>query len=129
MIKGIGIDLVRIGYIEKMLEKYDQSFLSRCFSLRELNHCEMKKLILSRQLAGKFAAKEAVFKAVHSYLSPRTDFLEIEILQNQNGRPSAEIGQLLKCPSLKWKVHLTISDHSDYSIAIAIVEFLEPFEQ
>ncbi len=107
MIKGVGIDIVKVDRIKKMKEVYGVKFLNRIYSRRELEY----SLRLSRPfetLAGKFAAKEAIIKASGIKLP----FKKIEILNNSTGAPFTNI------PNTK----ISISHEKEYAIAIAITE-------
>jgi len=63
MIKGCGIDIVRIERIEKIIKKWGESFTNRVFTHSERQYCEKKKSGY-QSYAGRFAAKEAFLKAL-----------------------------------------------------------------
>lgn len=119
MIKGLGIDLVSIERLEKLLSKYDQQTLGKVFTERELT------IKQNYRLAGRFAAKEALSKALGSGIGEQIWFNEIEITNNEKGKPNftitPKLKQLLKKVSAD-KVHVSISHEKNLATAIVILE-------
>ncbi len=107
MIKGVGIDIVKVKRIKEMEKKYGEKFLERIFTARELQY--VKKLSRPYEtLAGKFAAKEAVIKATGKF----RPFKKIEILNEKNGKPRTNIRN----------IKISVSHEKEYAVAIAIFE-------
>lgn len=65
MVLGIGIDIIEIDRIKETIEKYGERFLNKVYTKDELDYC-LKKNNKFQHLAARFAAKEAVFKAMES---------------------------------------------------------------
>ena len=87
MIFGIGTDILEISRIDKILKKYNQTFVDRVFGTNEIKIIENKSKNISLFLGKRFAAKEAVWKALSPKRGYGLVFKEIEILNNQNGKP------------------------------------------
>lgn len=87
MIVGSGIDLVEITRIQQSLERFGQRFLNRVFTPAEQAYC-MRKRNAAESLAARFAAKEAAAKALGTGISRGVNWLEIEVVREQGGRPS-----------------------------------------
>ena len=87
MIFGIGTDILEISRIDKILKKYNQTFLDRISGTNEIKIIEKKSKNISLFLGKRFAAKEAVWKALSPKRGDGLVFKEIEILNNQNGKP------------------------------------------
>ena len=87
MIFGIGTDILEISRIDKILKKYNQTFVDRVFGTNEIKIIENKSKNISLFLGKRFAAKEAVWKALSPKRGDGLVFKEIEILNNQNGKP------------------------------------------
>ena len=122
MIKGIGIDILKIDYIDLMLEKYGDDFLKSHFSPMEIQAFQSKKRFANQFLAGRFAAKEAFFKAVSVCDGMEPEFCDIEIINDSSGRPEL---RLLKNTSEHLQeegIWLSISHHRDYAVAQVIIE-------
>ena len=87
MIFGIGTDILEISRIDKILKKYNQTFVGRIFGTNEIKIIENKSKNISLFLGKRFAAKEAVWKALSPKRGDGLVFKEIEILNNLNGKP------------------------------------------
>ena len=87
MIFGIGTDILEISRIDKILKKYNQTFVGRIFGTNEIKIIENKSKNVSLFLGKRFAAKEAVWKSLSPKRGDGLVFKEIEILNNQNGKP------------------------------------------
>lgn len=89
MIIKTGIDVIEVSRIEENITKFGNSFLNRIYTDKEIEYCESKKVQKYQSYAGRFAAKEAIFKAVSECLDSKFDieWKDIEILSDENGRP------------------------------------------
>ena len=121
-ILGHGIDLTDIERIEQMLDKHGERFLDRCFTATEQSYAD-KGMTARRAefLAGRFAAKEAVLKALGTGISEGIQWTDIEIMRVGNGKPevvlhgkAAEVAAALGIT--KWHVSIThIKTHASAS--------------
>ena len=116
MIIGIGVDLVELKRLEEMTS---DKFLLRVLNEEELTIYEgmtSKKAKLSF-LGGRFAAKEALFKAI-SKGPGHTNYKDFSILNDENGKP------IVKTSFFKNQemIHLSISHENTYAIAYVIIE-------
>lgn len=124
MIKGIGIDILKTGYIEEMLQKHGDDFLKGNFSPGEIQAFFRKKRFSSHYLAGRFAAKEAFVKAISTFGYDEISFPEIEIVNQSSGCPEFRIHNK-KFDFLKENqniIHLSISHHAEYAVAMVVIE-------
>lgn len=111
MIIGIGTDIVRIERVKKDIAKRILS--PQELALYEGFSSETRK---SEFLAGRFAVKEAIKKALPDYRGFH-ELFELVILPDEHGKP------ILVQPQYEaWKVHLTISHEREYAIAFVVVE-------
>lgn len=78
----LGIDMVEIARIERVLARWGDRFLHRVYTKAEIQFCQSRL----PELAARFAAKEAVMKALGTG-NRGIAWREIEILPNQRGRP------------------------------------------
>jgi len=122
MIYGIGIDIVKIERMKKVVEKWGNRFLERVFTEGEISYCyDKKEPFLS--LAVRFAAKEALIKAVGSieYVSLR----DIEVVNVETGKPllkvRGKLGDFFQEQLIK-NVHLSLSHEHEYGIACVVLE-------
>lgn len=112
MIIGSGIDIIEVDRLKKAIDKWGDSILKRIFTKKELACAKTRKFDI-QHLAGRFAAKEAVLKALsNSQLALK----DIEILNNGDGKPICRLISKGRYP----KVVLSISHAKDYAVANAI---------
>jgi holo-[acyl-carrier protein] synthase len=117
MINGVGVDIVEIKRLKRAINRWDDAFLNRVFTKRELDYSHSKKFPY-QHLAGRFAAKEAVFKALGNSI---LDFKDIEIINDKQGKPSCRLKHRIK--GLKDKdIFISISHGKEYAVAQAVVE-------
>jgi len=89
MVAGVGIDIVEVERIAGSIGK-DHGFKQMVFSATEIAYCE--KLANSHQhYAARFAAKEAFFKALGTGWATGTSFNEIEVVNEENGKPILQL--------------------------------------
>jgi holo-[acyl-carrier protein] synthase len=87
MITGSGIDAVEIARIERSINRFGKRFLDRVFLEAEQTYC-LRKRRSAESFAARFAAKEAAAKALGTGISHGVNWLEIEVVRAQSGRPS-----------------------------------------
>ena len=83
---GTGIDAVDIARFEKAVKEKENRFLQRIFTQEELRYIDTKRTRVVH-MAGKFAAKEAVKKALPDGARIGLSWSDIEILNSQDGKP------------------------------------------
>ena len=124
MIVGIGIDLVKVSRIESVLERHGQRFLERILHPNELVAYQNHSHPLA-YFAKRYAAKEALSKALGTGIAKGVNFNEIETQVNELGRPHLILhGTTLdKANELGVKhLFITLSDEQDYAIANVTLE-------
>lgn len=118
IVRGVGVDLIEIDRIKRALGRWGSTFEERILTAEEM---ELKKRAGENFvfLAGRFAAKEAVFKSLG--MSPY--WQRISILKKGNGQPvvsfSKEFSDYIKRGKVK-KILVSISHSKKYAIAQAI---------
>lgn len=83
---SIGIDIVEIKRLARVSKKWGKSFLDKVYTQRELDY-SMSKRFPYQHLAARFAAKEAIFKALGEVEKDFVGWKNIEILNDSYGRP------------------------------------------
>ncbi len=89
MIKGIGIDIVKIPKIEQLINDHRERFLRRIYTEREAEYCRARGNP-AIHYAGTFAAKEAVYKSISTVVNVLR-WKDIEVCRNPEGRPWIEL--------------------------------------
>src|SRR5262249_31789273 len=113
MIVGVGIDIIEVARIEKAVERWGNLFLEHVFTPQEIAWAQKFKFPY-QHYAGRFPAKEAIFKAIND---PTATWQEFTILNDEAGRPVCTCTK----KNFQNKILLTISHIKDYAVAQAIV--------
>ena len=118
-IRGIGNDIIEISRIRNSLSRYQQHFLNKIYTPAEQEYC-FKRQDPAPGLAGRFAAKEAIAKALGSGIGAKLSWLDIEVLSSSEGKPyvvfSSKVNNIFDSP----QVLITISHCREYAVATAI---------
>jgi len=118
-IKGIGNDIVAIKRIKKIIDRYGMHFCKKILTYNELKYC-LKHRELASFIAGRFAAKEAIAKALETGFGKWLSFLDMEILNDETGRPLLKYSNSLNDIFGKPRILLSISHCKEYATAFAI---------
>lgn len=119
MIKGLGNDIIEVNRIESIITKYGSHFLNRIFSKNEQKYC-LKYRDSGRHFAGRFAAKEAIVKALGKGFRDGVSWLDIEIINDEKGKPSVLFSRKLNEQYPGSSVWISISHCRKYATAVAI---------
>ena len=120
MLEGMGIDLVEVGRIKKALNRWGERFLNRVFTPEERNYCK-SKAFPEQSLAARFAAKEAVLKAIGTGLSGGIRWTDVKIVNDKKGKPEVRLGKKITQRIGNKKILLSISHTKKIAIAQAIL--------
>lgn len=119
MVLGIGNDIVEIERIRKSFENHGYRLLTRLFTIKEQDYC-LKHNDPIPHLAGRFSAKEAIVKAFGTGIGEHISWLDMEILNDERGRPSVFFSDSLNQKMNNPKVLISISHCQLYVTATAL---------
>ncbi len=118
MIKGIGVDIVSVGRIKAIYEKFGEKFLRKVFTENEIKYCFSHKNPFPH-FAARFAAKEAVIKALNKPEGLRLK--DIEIIKSIDGSPKIAISGSCFGDREKTVINCSLSHEKNYAVAFVIV--------
>jgi holo-[acyl-carrier protein] synthase len=124
---GVGTDIVAVGRIAALIRDRETAFLERWFTVREINYCS-GKAVPSRHFAARFAAKEAVAKALPVGRDGPLPWRSIEIVNDPRGVPSVSLsGAILEAATRAGvgRISVSLSHCDEYATAIALVTCTE----
>jgi holo-[acyl-carrier protein] synthase len=121
-IVGIGTDIVECLRIGRMIEQHGELFLTRVYTEREIRYCQARKRA-TEHFAGRWAAKEAIFKCLGTGWRKGLAWTEIEVRNDHQGKP-----RVLLCGAAKdvaqrlgiSDIHVSISHCRAYATAYAL---------
>lgn len=117
-----GTDIVKIDRVKEAIENLGEKFLKRVYTEEEISYCESRRMCRYESYAARFAAKEAVYKAISPTNYQEGVFTEVEVLKEENGRPYIVLHGGLRDIAGNKKIDISISHEKDFAIAYAIVE-------
>ena len=125
MIYGIGTDIIDINRIRRVINKYGERFKNKCFHLSEIYRSESRYNSIE-SYAKRYAAKEACAKALGTGLARGVYWKDIEIKNNEFGKPYILLHnnakKFIKASNSKlYNIELSISDERDFAIANVVI--------
>lgn len=124
MIAGIGVDLCRIDRMERALLRYGDRFSQRLFTPGELADCAQRR-DQAACLAKRFAAKEALVKAMGTGFRDGLWFRQIEVTHDPLGRPILRVSGATEARLQQMGpmiMHLSLSDEDGMALAMVVLE-------
>ena len=120
MIIGIGTDIIEIDRVENAINK-NNSFLEKVFTSKEIEMFKSRNM-RSEVIAGNFAAKEAVSKALGTGFRGFS-LTDMEILRDELGKPIVFLNKdIEKMINVEYRLDISISHNKTSAIAFAILE-------
>jgi len=126
-IVGIGIDMVEVARVAAAVERHGDRFLARVFTPAEAEYCRSRG-VPAQHLAGRFAVKEAVLKALRTGWGDGILWREVEVSRGPAGEPSVELSGAAARRAAKMgivTIHVSLSHTREHAIAHAIAENAE----
>lgn len=120
MICGLGIDIIEINRIRNVIEKHGENFINKTFTQLEQEYCKKYRDPVPRY-AARFSAKEAFVKAFGSGFNSELTFLDIEIYNNDFGKPFINLSPKIKNSIIGNSIDLSMSHCKNYATAVVII--------
>ena len=123
---GLGTNIVNINRIKKIYSKYGNQFLNKILTESEKkSEKELSRFKNVSTIAKRFAAKEAISKAIGYGFSNGIHFKDIEIYNDESGKPYANLNgkakSIVNKISKKYNIFLTLSDDKPWAVATALI--------
>ncbi len=124
MISGIGSDIVQVERMRELLSRHGKRIVRKIFTAREISDAS-KRADREVFLSGRWAAKEAVSKALKCGIGKDCAWRDISVSNDSGGAPSARLsGRALALARRKKisNIQLSISHEKDYAVAFVVME-------
>ena len=118
----IGTDIVEVDRVKENIIKHKNRFLDKIYTKHEIDYCESKKTQKFQSYAVRFAAKEAIYKALSDYIKDTYTWKDFEVLNDSNGRPRVKVH--LKLENLE-DIDISLSHCKEYAVAYVMAKFKE----
>jgi len=128
MIYGIGTDICDVRRIRASLQRHGERFAARILSEGEFKVWQARTARLPergvRYLATRFSAKESLSKAIGLGQRMPMTWRSCEVVNAPSGKPGVVLHGALKewCDARRLRIHLTLTDESDYAVSFCVVE-------
>lgn len=123
-ILGTGTDIVECLRIAQMIERHGELFITRVYTDAEIDYCR-SRLAATQHYAGRWAAKEAVLKALGTGWRRGISWRDIEITNEPDGRPIAKLRgaarEVMEQAGID-RLHLSISHCRSHAVAYVVAE-------
>ena len=121
---GIGTDIIECLRIAQMIERHGELFLMRVFTPHEIEYCSARKAA-TQHYAGRFAAKEAVLKALGTGWIRGISWRDVEVRHKPGGAPTVALRggarDVFERSGIT-RMHISISHCRSHAVAYAIAE-------
>lgn len=117
---GLGTDIIEVSRINEAIRHHHNRFLERVFTEEEKEYCQ-KYANASLHFAGRFAAKEAIFKALGTGLQKHIRWHDASIIPDDYGKPVVHLSKHLLTLFPQIHILVSISHTEHYAMATAIV--------
>jgi holo-[acyl-carrier protein] synthase len=121
-IVGVGLDVVEVARIAAMLERHGERVLERICRPGEVDR---SRASLDQHVAGLFAAKEAVLKALGTGWAEGLGFRQVEVVRGAGGQPGVRLHDAAAARARELgiaTIHLSISHERAWAAAVAVAE-------
>ncbi len=127
MIVSVGVDMVEVARIRRALEdgRIGERFRARVYTEKEIRYCERKRRGKYESYAGRFAAKEAVMKALGRGWGSKVSWLNIEVVPALGGRPEVVLHNHTSAFARKLgiqRLSLSITHTESHALAYVIAQ-------
>ncbi len=112
-----GIDIIEVDRIQEAIESQGEIFLNKVYTKNEINYCNNTGKMTYQHYAARFAAKEAIFKAISDIIPKEENNIlnKIEIINEKSGKPIANLDKL-HIENIE-SMDLSLSHIKNYAIA------------
>ena len=124
-----GTDIIEIDRIEKAITENEREegnlFIDKIYTIKEIEYCEKKGKMKYQHYAARFAAKEAIFKAISKLLDDKYEisWKNVEIVNNKTGKPEVKfIGISKKLEEKIQNIDVSLSHSREYAVAMVVME-------
>ena len=121
MIRGVGVDIIEIGRIRHSIEESGERFLERIFTPQEIAYCRSKKDMF-QHFAVRFAAKEAMSKALSTGWVDSFRWKDVEVVNDRSGQPRIAVHGKLRDSLTTSSVFVSMSHSDSHAVAMVLIE-------
>lgn len=117
-----GIDIIEVKRIEDAIESLNDKFLNKVYTPKEIEYCDSKNKMKYQHYAARFAAKEAIFKAISKKVKDKYEltWTNVEIVNDKQGKPEVYFINTSINSEIE-SIDVSLSHIKDYAIANCVI--------
>ena len=109
-----GTDIIEIDRVKSSIESIGERFLNTIYTKKEIEYCESRKAQKYQHYAARFAAKEAIFKALSTRIGSQYTWKDFEIINSNKGKPEVFLHLIIDEID---SIEISISHCKEYAVA------------
>lgn len=119
-----GTDIIEVKRIQSAIENKNDKFLNKIYTSSEIQYCNNKNQMKYQHFAARFAAKEAIFKAMSDIIKNKYEitWTDVEILNDEKGKPKVHF-ITKEYSDIIDQIDISLSHLEEYAIANCIIMF------
>lgn len=122
-----GTDIISVARIKNSIIELGETFIKRIYTDEEINYCESKRMCKFQSYAARFAAKEAMYKAISPENADYVSWHDLEVVKKKNGKPVAKLTGRLKEEAEKKgisdeDIDISLSHDDSYAVATVVIK-------
>jgi holo-[acyl-carrier protein] synthase len=121
MVKGIGVDIIEIARVRRSIERMGERFLEKVYTTSEISYCDAKAHRF-QHYAARFAAKEALSKALSTGWAGEFRWKDVEVLNEPSGQPRFALHGTLSERLAGASIMLSMSHSDSHVVAMVIIQ-------
>jgi len=125
MVKGIGVDIIEIARVKRSIEELGNRFLDKVYTPGEIAYCDAKAHRF-QHYAARFAAKEALSKALSTGWAGEFRWKDVEVMNEPSGQPAFLIHGTLSELLSGASVMLSMSHSESHVVAMVLIQKENP---
>lgn len=125
MVRGIGVDIIEIDRIQRSVESVGEHFLQKVYTPAEIQYCDSKAHRF-QHYAARFAAKEALSKALSTGWAGEFRWKDVEVTNDPSGQPRITLHGSLHAHLAGAAVMLSMSHSESHVVAMVVIEDRRP---
>lgn len=122
-----GTDIISVTRIKNSITELGDTFTKRIYTDEEIEYCESRRMSKFQSYAARFAAKEAMYKALAPENADYVSWHDMEVVKKKNGKPVAKLSGRLKEEADKREIKdedidISLSHDDSYAIATVVIK-------
>lgn len=122
-----GTDIISVKRVENSISEFGETFTKRIYTDEEISYCESRRMSRFQSYAARFAAKEAIYKAISPESMEDILWKDAEVIKRENGKPvlvlHGKLGEIAEKKGISENdIDLSLSHDDSFAIATVVID-------